>query len=426
MFGCSSALLAAVCSLVLLGSRVTPAPAVYGAPPEERPSRPPRRSAPPLILECFNSVAPARLPGRTPFQRRLAAGDRFRSVREEFQARWRAITGNAFADSWDLDFASAREVERLSREVLPLQRELRALLRHNLTVEPLDDFHFRSMRSVTLPQQPPSTSFSLLRLGFFLDLLAEYPIDLDSVLLATPSPSDDPLGRDLTIRVWIPATLADEAAELAHGVRSAARLVRRLAAIADVTIDDGFDVIVSPEVARDVIRRSAASRPVGGQYFPGDRVCGVASDMAREFRKHAMKHEVVHAFCHQFRRGLTKSAFVSEGLAEYLERLERWDVGLRVPPGRFADDFALLLHETGQRPDFSLDPPALFDLDRRAFYDLGSLGYRLAHATMAFVGHETIELAVRTGDPGTLHTAIRHIDPAEFVGFLERTTRRKR
>jgi hypothetical protein len=146
----------------------------------------------------------------------------------------------------------------------------------------------------------------------------------------------------------------------------------------------------------------------------------VRSRLPPVFREEVLKHELMHAYCRQFTAGFISSRFVSEGLAEYLRLCRAGDDGFHLPPARLSGNLARLVRmlRNSGLPLHELKPRLLVQLSPRHFYALGSLGYLLAQASMAYIGGAVIERAFRDRSDQVIVDAISAIRWPEFLRFV--------
>ncbi len=232
--------------------------------------------------------------------------------------------------------------------------------------------------------------------------------------------SEDALGSNLRIRTWTRAGPLSKGA-----VRSADALIERLDAHSGVLSEGGFDVLATPAMGNDVFpeRTLPFPFPVAGYYTSQDDLCVIGTRYAGPFVQLVLKHELVHAWQHRHVPAM-RSRFLQEGLAEYLSRLESSDFRLELPPRRIRDELAALRGMLLRMERFGmswsgLQPGELVRLNPRDFYAIGHLGYVLGLATFAYIGGETVELALKTGSSGPLISAIQEMDWEAFMAFLE-------
>jgi hypothetical protein len=247
-----------------------------------------------------------------------------------------------------------------------------------------------------------------------IEFLTVPPRDLQRVRLFRRE-VEDPLGTRQLVRVWtLGAGYVD--AELEH----AEEMLRHVAAVAQVELPAGVDVLVTPEMGRDVFPRQSGHPWAVGVYFLHDRYCAVRSRLPPLMREEVVKHELVHAYCHRFTEDFTSSCFVAEGLAEYLRRCRSSDDGFKLPASLFAGNLAHLqrmLRRSGF-PLVRVPPRLLVRLPARAFYSLRSLGYLLAEAAMLYIGGDTIERAFRERRDDAIVAAVEAIGWRAFLKFV--------
>lgn len=260
----------------------------------------------------------------------------------------------------------------------------------------------------------PRATLTRVELARSIEFLTDPPRDLQRVRLFERVGAD-PLGHAKLVRVW---TLGDgyAAAEL----RSAEETLRHVAGVAQFELPRGVDVMITPGMGRDVFPWQSRHAGAAGVYFGHDRYCVVRSRLMPRFREEVLKHELMHAYCHQFTKEFISSSFVSEGLAEYLRLCRVGDPGFHVPPERLGGNLSRLLRmlEESRIPLREVQPELLVRLSRRHFYALGSLGYLLAQASMAFVGGNVIERAFRDRSDQAVVDSIVAIRWPAFLRFV--------
>ncbi|MFQ5845980.1 MAG: hypothetical protein ACE5JG_13435, partial [Planctomycetota bacterium] len=247
--------------------------------------------------------------------------------------------------------------------------------------------------------------------------LTEPPRDLEAFRLAGKR-SKDPLLDARPVRVW---TLGE--AYPPWELRVARQNLEHIAGVAGVSIERGFDVVVTPGQGREAFPLRRPPHRAIGVYYLDDRYAAVRSTLPPVRRVEVLKHELVHAWCHRFVR--VGSRFVAEGLAEYLRHCRPGDEGFRFPVDRLEDNLdalakrLVLLREAGVDIR-TVEPRLLVTLSPRRFYALGPLGYLLAQAAMAYVGADVLELALREGSDRRIQGAVAAIDWCDFLRFVER------
>ena len=259
-----------------------------------------------------------------------------------------------------------------------------------------------------------------------LDMLTDPPRDLKTLTLAGAT-DQDPLGRRLRVRAWTLGEpyAADELAHASHTLEHIARCVGR-------DVEGGIDVLITPRMGFDVFRLQGIP-PVraAGVYYRGDRYCVVESGLTPRFRVEVVKHELIHAYCHGAAKSLSKSRFITEGVAEYLRHLAPGDNGLNVPDARLKDTLAELqgMFDRLARANVNLKkvaPRRLVELEPEAFYQLGHMGYVVANACMAYVGGDVIHQALYRRTDAPIVDAVRALGWEEFLAFVKRGAREGR
>jgi hypothetical protein len=317
---------------------------------------------------------PIPLPGKTRFQRRLVAGDQFHQIAEELKS-----------PGADRAALGARAIE------LSLYR-LHA-------DENLPRASARALAAVC-------ESLAACRLG--------------RLQLANPSSTEDPLGNDLHLRVW---TLDGRFPEAE--IRRAQKTIEHLEKVVGFQVASGYDVLATPKRGDEALLFQGGYSWAAGMYFIEDGYCAIKSRLAPWFRPECLEHELIHAFCHQYRKNFFSSRFICEGLAEYLRFYEPGDPGLGVPPIRMKHQLACLLAiiDRFNSRGFSLavlDPGLLLELKPRRFYALRQFSYLVALAAMTYIGGGPIEKAFRQGTDRPIADAIRAIQWDDLLLFIER------
>jgi len=226
-------------------------------------------------------------------------------------------------------------------------------------------------------------------------------------------------GRRGLVRVWTLKQRYD-----AQALERAEMLMSQLAAESAHPMAQGVDVLVTPQMGRDVFPRQWSAPGAAGIYFLGDRYCVVRSTLPPEFLEQVLRHELVHAYT--IGPGGMRAAprFVAEGMAEYLRFLRPYDGGLKIPPAAFRDNLANLAWFIANAEKFGFDfsrvnPRAIVHLKPWDFYRL-PMGYALALAMHAYVGGEPIAQALRARSPDPLIEALESVDFADFRLWLKR------
>lgn len=356
------------------------APAVRDEPPPSAPAASVEAARAPET-EASEPAAPAeRLRGLTKFQRRLAAGERLQTIREELEA-------------------SAVDVETAARRVRAL---VPALLR-------ADGYGRRSVRI-----RRKTSRGEVVQV---LEWLTKPSRDPRALKLAGQE-SADPLLDRRTVRAWtLGGSLSDKE------VASATHLIDHIAAVIGTPIDKGFDVLVTPGQGRDVFPRLWMYPWSVGVYYPRDDFATVRSTLPRDVRGEVLQHELIHAYEQRFLK--LRSRLVSEGLAEYLRLVEPGDDGFNVPPERMRDNFAALL----KRLEFlkacgfdmtAVKPALLVKVDPVHFYELRWISYLMAQASLAYVGDDVIRQSLLEGSDAGIVRAIREMRWQSFLAFVRR------
>ncbi|MHC4222788.1 MAG: hypothetical protein ACYSUN_02265 [Planctomycetota bacterium] len=310
--------------------------------------------------------------GPTRFVRRLTAGSELISLRERFKEE-----------------TDCREIARCINGLVP----------HFLHA---DRFPATRLRSTPVRRS---------RIGSILESLTKPRRDRERLQLTTASRGSG------SVRAW---TLAGSYPEFE--LWSAEQLLERLRNVAQQRIEGGFDVLVTPELGQEVFPKQGGAPWAAGFYCPRDEYCTVMSGIPSRLRFEVLKHELIHAFCLQFTKGLMKSRFIGEGLAEYL-RLEPVGRGLSVPPSRMADNLAALqgqlegLRAGGVHLD-QLRPARLVELNAHDFYAMRGLSYLLAQAAMAYLDSRHLEAAFEIGSDRPIVEAINKIHWERFLEFV--------
>ncbi len=360
--------------------------------------------------------------GDTPFQRRLAAGEEFRELHQllrESCAPWPdLLAGGVELDEWADAFAPLPrdEFERLRDALRPLQERFVGALPAVLSVEGLP---------LALRSPPTGFDAEVWHMSEALAKLASPPVDLTTIGLGISRSEalDDRLGRGRLLRIWARRETAKRDLPLGSEARSCEVLVRQLFAISNASRGPGFDLLMAEKLGAEIFPRVALLKGAAGFYTRSDRLCVVESPLPPRFRRHVMRHELVHAFSHQVAPRGPAPSFIKEGLAEYLAHLEPEDEAFDIPPERLADDFARLVALLRYSREFlevdRLHPAKLARLTQAEFYFLRYMGYLLAEATMAFIDAQAIELAFRSKSYAPIRKALEEIEWTVLLAFIE-------
>ena len=349
-------------------TRVTPAsaPTAVAAPSEGAPKAKPVQSADPLR-------------GFTKFQRRLAAGERLRTIRDDLED-----------DAIDFETAALR-----IRALVP------ALLR-------ADGY---GRRQVRLGEQTSRGEVDQV-----LTWLTRPPRQVGALTLAGPA-SLDPLSDVRTVRAWV----ADEKLPVEE-VASATRLMDQIADVLGAPVEPGFDVLVTPDQGADVFPLLRRVWWSVGTYYHADDFATVRSTLPADFRAEVLQHELIHAYT---RRHIEcGSRLVSEGLAEYLRYLEPDDDGFNIPPERMRDNFTALLERfdilRARRLDVGqIRPARLIQLSPKEFYHLRYVSYLIGQASLAYIGGDVVQQSLSRGSDAGIVKAIREMHWRGFLQFLK-------
>lgn len=374
--------------------------------------------------------------GDTPFQRRLVAGLAFRRFQGSLDNAWRRIaeinTGTpAGRDQKDaLARLSPGQIQDLFGILEPLSRPLDEVSDHLLEVEPRRRawrniwarmFHAHGIKS---PRSPRAYEENAVRfLSRFLEEVLHPAADLDTLRLGTSSAPRDRLGTGALVRCWTRRETSVRDALSSSEIRMGEELLRQLSKFTAHSIPAGIDVLVTPELGADVFPRKLRHPWVVGLYHPGDRFCSVRSGTSHAYRKEVLKHELAHAFLHQFTPEFSQLSFIHEGLAEYLRHLGPRDEGLRIPIERFQDNFAALESLVSRLRDHvnleQMEPGRLLRLSPRDYYALGHFTYRVAEAAMVFIGSPVVDQALSERSDRQIIAAVENIRWSEFLAFVE-------
>ncbi|MBI4586133.1 MAG: hypothetical protein HY717_19150 [Planctomycetes bacterium] len=347
------------------------------------------RKKPPPAGELEPQAEPElKLPGKSQFQRRLAAGGRLRELSRALRADGSNLEAVA-AETWKLRPAL------LKADGQPL---------------------------IDILKTPPE-KVSTRSLQFLLGLLTRPPRDLHSLKLANRIHGDDPLGNDLLVRLWTRG-----GSYPAEEIAAAERLLRHLFQIAGFSLEEGFDVLATPRKGEDVFPHQGGYSWAAGLYFPGDGYCTVQSTLAPPFRSEVLRHELIHKLCDRLLEDYFSSRLIVEGLPEYLRLLRPGNGRLRVPNRRLADDFALLISQIDRLrgksvPMDDFDPRKLLSLPAKKFYALRSFSYLMAQAAMAYIGPAAIEEAFRCRSSRPIADAVQRIQWPDFLEFIRDNAR---
>lgn len=345
------------------------------APENERPheeritSRPP--SVPPPALP------EATLPGTSPLARRFAAGDSLWSLREA--------------------------LDRDANDAPRIEGAVTALLPHLLNAD-----GWRSM--------PPHRT-ALRRAHAALTYLTEPRRDTGTLRLAGAA-ADDPYGERMLLRIW---TLGEEypPPDLARA-RKVLALWLKLAEHKD---RNGFDVIVSPEIGRDVFPAQGGPPRAWGVHYRSDGYCTAISTIPRYWRRRVVQHELAHATCAHLSERFTDSRFISEGLAEFLEHADPRDERLDYGAERFQNEMAaldaILARFEAAGVSFAPDTVQLFlALPPPYFYALSHFGYLVGLAAIGHAGGARVEEAWRERSDRPLREHLEALNWATLRAFV--------
>ena len=350
------------------------------ADPRRRESKPTRYASPDLLVSKYGLRTSA-IEGKTPFTRRLSVGARLYQLYVD--RRWRRI---------DDDLVASALKRTVVQEHLLRLDAWPEIKRENAAWEGESEIASRLRRLI----QPRRDARGLKR--------SFWPADSDR------------LGGGSKLRVWTQKTKHPEAE-----VQVGAAFLDQLASVAGDVTPGGYDVFMSPKLGAELFPQSKTLTRfawAAGVYVSGDDLSIVRSHLLPNFRVLVLKHELVHAWCaHHVKHW--RSRFVSEGLAEYLSRLEPRDPGFRIPHRRFRHNLAALLRMLTDLDGAGIEIRSVpFDALVRSTpaqqYALGHLGYLLAQAAMVYIGPLVIEKALDEWSEAQLIDAIGRITWEDF------------
>jgi hypothetical protein len=319
----------------------------------------------------------ATLPGTSKLARRFAAGDSLWSLREA--------------------------LDRNANDAPRIEGAVTALLPHLL--------HADGWRSM-----PPHRT-ALRRALAALTYLTEPRRDTGTLRLAG-AVTEDPYGERMLLRIW---SLGED-----YPLPDLARARKVLALwlkLAEHKDRNGFDVIVSPKIGRDVFPAQVVPPRAWGVHYLRDGYCTAIATIPHYWRRRVVQHELAHATCAHLSERFTDSRFISEGLAEFLEHTDPRDERLDYGAERFANEMAALdailtrFEAGGVR--FPPDLVQLFlSLPPAYFYALGHFGYLVGLAAIGHAGGERVEEALRQGADRPLREHLEALDWAVLRTFI--------
>ena len=247
-----------------------------------------------------------------------------------------------------------------------------------------------------------------------LKRLVHRGLDLARLRVVGARRTDDPLGRDLLVRVWVRTPL--ESARL--GLERAERFARWLEEVGLGPTDGarrlpgghGYDALCLRDPGRSALLGRPIPRWVDGLTLPWDGVSVMRRTKDADLLKRLLKHQLLHNWRAAFRPswggslgGWPRGIFSSEGIAAYLSWSRPAPSGSTVPLERLRDDMASLTEwiawmekRTGQPLD--LDLRAFVGCNEGLFHSYAPFSVLLAQACCAYLGTEQVVRALGPDD----------------------------